>query len=231
MTTRKTLSFLKINMTQAILLSSAYFAPVHFYARFLYHSKVYIEQYEHFSKQTYRNRCVIFGGNGPISLVVPVVKGRGPKTLMKDVQISYDTEWQRNHWQTIVSAYNSSPYFEYYQDELEPYFNKKFKYLMDYNQKIHQTICDFLEIEDHSEFTEDFEKVPLGTLNFRELISPKNKKNHDPDFQPLSYTQVFGEKFDFIPNLSVLDLLFNEGPNAYTFLIKSMKPETDDEKR
>jgi len=225
------LPFLKINMTQAILLSSAYFASVHFYARFLNHPKVYIEQYEHFSKQTYRNRCEILGGNGPIPLVVPVVKGRGPKILMKDVQISYDTEWQRNHWQTIVSAYNSSPYFEYYQDELEPFFNKKFHFLIDFNQKIHQTICDFLEIEDHSEFTNDFEKVPVEALNFRELISPKNKDKQDTDFQPFPYTQVFDEKFGFVPNLSILDLLFNEGPNAYTYLIKSMKSESDHEKK
>jgi len=218
-------------MTQSILLSSAYFAPVHFYARFLRHTKVYIEQYEHFSKQTYRNRCEILGGNGSISLVVPVVKGRGPKILMKDIQISYDMEWQRNHWQTIVSAYNSSPYFEYYQDELEPFFMKRFHYLIDFNHQIHQTICDFLEIEDHSEFTKDFQNVPVDTLNFRELISPKNKDKQDPDFQTLPYTQVFDEKFGFIPNLSILDLLFNEGPNAYTFLIRSMKPEINDEKK
>jgi len=210
-------------MKEPVLLSSAYFAPVHFYSRFLFHPQVYIEQYEHFPKQTYRNRCELLGGNGPISLVVPVVKGRGPKVLMKDLQISYDTEWQRNHWQTIVSAYNSSPYFEYYQDELQPFFTKHFSFLLDFNQQIHQTICDFFEIEDHSQLTEDFEKVPPATINLREAISPKNKTQHDPQFTPLPYTQVFEEKFGFIPNLSILDLLFNEGPNAYTFLIKNMK--------
>ena len=214
-------------MTPAVLLSSAYFAPVHFYARFLYHPKVYIEQYENFSKQTYRNRCVISGGNGPISLVVPVVKGRGPKILMKDIRISYDTEWQRNHWQTIVSAYNSSPYFEYYQDELEPFFQNRYSFLLEYNRKIHQTICNFMEVDDHSVFTEDFEKVPAGTINLREAISPKNKEEQDNAFQPLAYTQVFDEKFGFMKNLCVLDLLFNEGPNAYTLLIKSMVTETN----
>lgn len=209
-------------MTQAVLLSTAYFAPIHFYTRFIHHSIVYFEQFENFTKQTYRNRCVISGGNGLISLVVPVVKGRGSKILIKDLKISYDTEWQRNHWQTIVSAYNSSPYFEYYEDELLPFFKSKEKFLFDFNQKIHDTICDFLEIENSSVLTEDFEKVPAGTINLREAISPKNKKSSDTAYHPQPYTQVFSEKFDFLPDLSILDLLFNEGPNSHTILLKSL---------
>ncbi len=205
-----------------ILLSTAYFAPVHFYALCLQHEPVYIEQYENFPKQTYRNRCVISGGNGPISLVVPVVKGRGPKVLIKDLQISYDTEWQRNHWQTIVSAYNSSPYFEYYQDDLLPFFQNKTQYLLDYNLKIHETICDALDIENKVKLTSDFEAVPENTFNLREGISPKVKKNPDSEFQPKTYTQVFSDKFGFLPDLSILDLLFNEGPNAYTLLVQSI---------
>lgn len=210
-------------MTKPVLLSTAYFGPVHFYSRYIHHSTVYIEQFENFIKQTYRNRCVISGGNDVISLVIPVVKGRGPKILIKDLQISYDTEWQRNHWQTIVSAYNSSPYFEYYQDELYSFFQYKTKYLLDFNLKIHETICEFLDIENKVILTEDFEKVPKDTLNLREAISPKNKENSDPAYQPSHYTQVFTEKFDFIPNLSILDLLFNEGPNSYTLLMQSLK--------
>ncbi len=208
---------------QSILFSTAYFAPVHFYTRYIHHSEVYIEQYEHFTKQTYRNRCTISGGNGLISLVIPVVKGRGPKISIKDLKVSYDENWQRTHWQTIVSAYNSSPYFEYYQDELAPYFEKKMTYLLDLNNQIHETICDFLEVENVISLTDDFEKVPEGTLNFREIISPKNTKQNDEDFQPQTYTQVFTEKFVFLPNLSILDLLFNEGPNAFTILSQSLK--------
>uniref|UniRef100_UPI0032175D90 WbqC family protein n=1 Tax=uncultured Draconibacterium sp. TaxID=1573823 RepID=UPI0032175D90 len=207
---------------QALLLSTAYFAPVHYYARFFHHSEVYIEQFEHFPKQTYRNRCVISGGNGLISLVVPVIKGRGPKILMKDVQLSYDMNWQRNQWQTIVSAYNSSPYFEYYQDELQPFFEKQYKFLLDFNMQIHETICDFLNLKNTAQLTNDFEKIPAGTLNLRDVISPKNKTIPDSSFQPEEYTQVFTEKFGFLPNLSILDLLFNEGPNADTILDNSL---------
>ena len=209
-------------MTEPVLFSSAYFGPVHFYSRYIHHSTVYIEQFENFTKQTYRNRCVISGGNDVISLVIPVVKGRGPKVLMRDLQISYNTEWQRNHWQTIVSAYNSSPYFEYYQDEIYPFFQQKTKYLLDFNMKIHETICEFLDVENKVILTEDFEKVPINTLNLRDAISPKNKTLTDPNFQAIPYTQVFTEKFGFLPNLSILDLLFNEGPNSYTLLLKSL---------
>ena len=207
----------------ALLLSTAYFAPVHFYTRYLHHSEVYLEQFENFTKQTYRNRCLILGGNGPISLVIPVVKGRGPKILIKDLQISYEENWQRNHWQTIVSAYNSSPYFEYYQDELYPFFERKTKYLLDYNLQIHKQLCDFFEIENKIRLTEDFEKVPKNTVNLRDGISPKLKHNPDTEFQPRTYTQVFSEKYGFLSNLSILDLLFNEGPNAYTIILQSLK--------
>lgn len=207
---------------EAVLLSTAYFAPVHYYTRYFNHPKVYIERFEYFNKQTYRNRCVISGSNGLISLVVPVVKGRRPKIHIKDVQIAYDMNWQRNQWQTIVSAYNSSPYFEYYQDDLSPFFEKRFNYLLDFNTQIHSTICDLLEIENTVEFTTDFEKVPANTLNLREIISPKNKTKPDLAFKAAEYTQVFTEKFGFLPNLSILDLLFNEGPNACTLLEDSL---------
>lgn len=206
-----------------LLVSTAYFAPVHFYTRYLHHSEVYLEQYENFTKQTYRNRCQILGGNGPIALVIPVVKGRGPKILIKDLQISYDENWQRNHWQTMVSAYNSSPYFEYYQDELFPFFERKTRYLLDHNLQIHEQLCNFFEVENKIRLTSDFENVPKGTLNLRDDISPKLKHNPDINFHPETYTQVFSEKYGFTPNLSILDLLFNEGPNAYTILLQSFK--------
>jgi hypothetical protein len=207
-----------LKMINNVLLSTAYFAPIQYYSAFVKAEKVYIEQFENFIKQTYRNRCIILGGNGPIQLIVPVVKGRGPKILIKDLQISYDTDWQRNQWRTIFSAYSSSPFFEFYEDDIRPFFEKNHRFLLDFNMKIHETICELLEIENNSVLTEDFEKVPEGTMNLRERISPKIKTQYDNDFQPVKYTQVFCDKLGFVPNLSILDLLFNEGPNSYSVL-------------
>lgn len=207
-----------------ILLSTSYFPPVQYFTKFLQFEKIYIEQFENFSKQTYRNRCEIMGANGIIPLVVPVVKGRGKKIKIRDLQISYDTDWQRNHWRTIFSAYNSSPFFEFYKDDISPFFDRQHKYLFDLNQEVLETLCELLEMEPPIVFTEDFEKVPEDTLNFRETISPKKQKAlPDENFSPEKYTQVFSEKFGFVANLSILDLLFNEGPNSYNILEHSVR--------
>ncbi|HAQ19276.1 MAG TPA: hypothetical protein DCR40_08605 [Prolixibacteraceae bacterium] len=205
-----------------ILLSTAYFAPIRYFSKLAAYHEIYLEQHENFIKQTYRNRTVILGANGPIPLIVPVEKGRGPKIIIKDLRIAYDEEWQRNHWRTIFSAYNSSPFFEYYADDLKPFFLKKHEFLFDFNQQITETLLEILEIQKEIKLTEEFEKVPETCLNFREQISPKmHLISDDQHFFPKAYTQVFSEKFGFVPDLSILDLLFNEGPSAHGVLVKS----------
>lgn len=202
-----------------ILLSTAYFAPVRYFSKLAVYPEIYIEQHENFVKQTYRNRAVVAGANGPVSLIVPVEKGRGQKIKIRDLRIAYDEEWQRIHWRTIFSAYNSSPFFEYYADELEPFFNEKYRFLFDFNQKITETLLEILEIDKELHFTEDYEKMPEGCLNFREQISPKiHRIEEDPHFIAQPYTQVFAEKFGFLADLSILDLLFNEGPSGHSVL-------------
>lgn len=211
-----------MNQHTGILLSTAYFAPVRYFSKLAVLSEGYIEQHEHFIKQTYRNRAVILGANGPISLIVPVEKGREQKIKIKDLRISYDEEWQRNHWRTIFSAYNSSPFFEYYSDELKPFFRKKYEFLFDFNQHITESLLEILDLQTKVRLTESFEQIPEGCLNFREKINPKAHRNvADPHFIAPMYTQVFGEKFGFMPDLSILDLLFNEGPSAHSILTAS----------
>lgn len=208
--------------SSSILLSTAYFAPVRYFSKLVNYPEIYIEQYENFVKQTFRNRMVILGANGPISLIVPVEKGRAQKIGIRDLRIAYDDEWQRNHWRTIFSAYNSSPFFEYYADDIEPFFQKKHQFLFDFNQQITETILNLLDVEVHIRFTGDFEQVPYNCLNLREQISPKTHLIHpDPNFGLQPYTQVFSEKFGFVSDLSILDLLFNEGPSAEAILAES----------
>lgn len=202
-----------------VLLSAAYFPNIEYCSKLISNETVYLEQHEHFIKQTYRNRTVILAANGPVPLIVPVVKGRGPKIKIKDLQISYDEDWQRNHWRTIFSAYNSSPFFEFYIDDLEPFFQKKYAFLLDLNMEILQTLTGLLEIEPKILLTDDFEQVPEGTLNLREKIHPKiHNINEYKGIRFIEYTQVFSDKLNFAPNLSILDLLFNTGPQAYSII-------------
>lgn len=208
---------------EGILLSTAYLPPVQYIARFLRHQTIWIETEENFLKQTYRNRAVILAANGPEALVVPVAKGRDARQKIKDLQISYQSQWQHVHWQAIVSAYRSSPFFEILDEDFRPLFRKKIKFLFDFNRQLLQVILDILDISPEIKLTTGFESVPQTCLNYREAIHPKPQKAFpDPDFNPVPYSQVFEDKFGFTANLSIVDLLFNCGPESYEILLKSI---------
>ena len=202
------------------LLSTAYFPSIQYITKLLF--PVVIEKFENYSKQSFRNRCVIYGANGPQTLVIPVKKINGNKTLIKDILIDYDTNWQTNHFRSIKSAYKSAPFYEYYIDDYLIYFEKKFKFLFDLNNKIIETICEHLNIELSVNYTSSFIKEYNPDFDFRNTIHPKTRMaKPDHKFHPAKYNQVFVEKFGFVENISVIDLIFNEGTESKTILNKS----------
>lgn len=207
---------------ETAVLSTAYMGPVQYFTKFIIYSKVVIEQHETYLKQSYRNRCYIYGSNGRITLTIPVKKGNSNKT--KDILIDYDTNWQRIHWNSIVSAYRSSPFFEFYEDDFKIFYIGKEKLLLDFNQKMLLMLLDFLKIETEISCTESFHRKYDHAMDFREYINPKKRlARKDSRFIPCRYNQVFIEKHGFIPNLSMIDLLFNEGPGAGEILRQCIK--------
>jgi hypothetical protein len=206
----------------SVVLSTTYLGPIRYFSRFFLSYPVLIERNENYLKQSYRNRCIIYGANGPLTLIVPVQRGSFHKTAINELEIDYDTNWQANHWRSIISSYKSAPFFEFYIDDLIPYYQKEFRFLIDYNTSLMNVFLRHLEIKQGFSFTKSFIKqYPSKLLDFREKIHPK-KSFRDPFFKNLEYTQVFSPKHGFIPNLSILDLLFNLGPESAEFLGKSI---------
>lgn len=209
------------------LLTTAYLPPIEYLAFFL-EGEVLLERCEHFQKQSFRNRTVILTANGPQNLSIPVIHA-APKEPISQVRIDYATPWQRTHWRTIESAYGCSPYFLYYKDLLQPFYETHFDYLFDYNTALCKTILQLLPISTALRYTKDF--APLQPNDLRTTIHPRKKLEADYPFALSEfYYQVFHEKFGFIPNLSILDLLFNLGPDSVRYLQRSLqdiKPKVD----
>ena len=178
-----------------------------------------MERHEHFCKQSYRNRCTIQTANGLLDLVIPVVRTAQPKTLITEQPIAYDTPWQKLHFKAIESAYRKSPFYEYYIDDLMPFFTRRYPYLYDFNMQIMQTVCRIARLPFAISESEAYERNPVDTLDLRTGIHPKKSRQIDSEnFVPTPYTQVFAAKFGFQPHLSILDLLFNMGSDAITVL-------------
>ena len=193
--------------TKQVLLPTAYWGSIAYQAYLLQHDCL-IDVNEHFVKQSIRSRCQILGANKPLTLNVPRVRKSSSKTAVKDLYINYDHPWQKEHWQSLMSAYRSSPYFEYYEDELAPLYEEKANTLLELNTRIQHKLFELLSINKELQFTTSYQKEFEG-LDLR--------SHHFVTDCP-SYTQVFGT--DFTPNLSILDLLFNEGPNSETYLLE-----------
>ena len=219
-------------MTTA-LLQTTYFGPVQWYQKLKRYDHCVIEQYDSYQKQTYRNRCVIATANGLQALTVPV--DHSPLTIdhvqCKDLRISDHNQWRRVHWNALQSAYSESPFFEYYADDIRPFFEQKYEFLIDFNEAIRQKMCELLDIETSVSYSSGFmvqgsgfrghgsgfRGQGSGFRDFREVIHAKHPQD-DPEFQPRSYWQVFQHRYGFQPNLSILDLLFCMGPEAVFYL-------------
>ena len=250
------------------LLSTTYFGPVQWYQKLNRHRCI-IEQHDNFVKQTYRNRCVIASANGPQSLTVPIERYDGMKCAMRDIRISDHGNWRHLHWQALVSAYGETPFFEYYADDIRPFFEEhRWKYLLDFNLDITHTLCSLLDVRpdltlsDHyidadeticggggiSGAAAGFEEANKGLngaaesfggavkgldgaaeslgsssacslfVDYRDAIRPKHPLP-DAEFEARPYYQVRAQRHGFLPNLSVLDLLFNEGPEGIFWLL------------
>ena len=181
-----------------------------------------IEQWCNYTKQTYRNRCHIAGANGMLSLSVPVVKPDTLKCPTRDIRISDHGEWRHLHWNAIASAYGSSPFFEYYQDDIRPFFEKRYTFLLDFNEAIRQTLCELIGLEPHVEYTDQYAQPAPGEADLREAIHPKrNIAETIPSMHLKPYYQVFAPKYGFLPDLSILDLLMNMGPESILILKES----------
>ncbi|MBO7577652.1 MAG: WbqC family protein [Prevotella sp.] len=223
------------------LLSTTYFGPVQWYQKLNRFDTIYIERCESFVKQTYRNRCVIATTNGLQTLSIPVEhtqdKGEDSSRLITDIRISNHGNWRHLHWNALMSAYGDSPFFDYYVDDLKPFFEDRWENLFDFNMAITHKMCELLDIHPNILFTESY--VPsrkeegggrkentfdspifnsqFSIFNFRDIIRPKNPIP-DETFTPKTYYQVYQKKWGFQPNLSILDLLFNMGNESILYL-------------
>ncbi|MBR2017105.1 MAG: WbqC family protein [Prevotella sp.] len=244
------------------LLSTTYCGPVQWYQKLYRSEEVFMERQETFQKQTYRNRCVIATTNGLQTLTVPVE--RSSSNLIKDIRISNHGNWRHQHWFALMSAYNESPFFDYYQDDFRPFYERQYDFLYDFNMEICHKVCELIDIQPNIKETSFYRSVgvrPLpppspcrGSLtsnpsslishlsskigssphstnlstrqlvnssteiiDFRSAINPKHPAD-DADFVPRRYYQVYERKHGFQPNLSILDLLFNMGPESVFWL-------------
>tara|TARA_B100000497_G_scaffold100301_1_gene113703 strand:- start:112 stop:720 length:609 start_codon:yes stop_codon:yes gene_type:complete len=199
----------------SLVLSSVYAGNLVYYSLIANSNKIILDVYENFNKQSFRNRCVIASPNGPLKLIIPIV--RSSKNIVKDVKIDNTQNWKKIHWKSLESSYRSSPYFEFYEDEFYSlYFKNKNDFLFDFNNKINLAILKCLGIETEIIISSSYVEKDLEIEDFRNIIP--SKSNVLEKFKEIKYNQVFQEKQSFLPNLSILDLLFNEGPLAKQFL-------------
>ncbi len=201
---------------ESILLDIQYFGTINYINTLFQDLNIIIEQYESYQKMSFRNRCVVAGSNGMVNLSVPLEKGRGQKELMKDVRISHSANWQQQHLRTIESCYSRSPFFEFYRDGVWNLLEKPEIFLLDQNLKILEWLKKVFKFKGIISVTEKYQKsYPENLRDLRNSFLPKNQLT---EAFGIKYTQVFEDRIGFVPNLSILDLLFCTGPEAVSIL-------------
>ncbi len=204
-------------MNNHLIIPAFYLPPIPYFSAILADpSPLLIEQHEHYPKQTYRNRATIYSANGKLDLIVPVQRGSNGHTQMKDVRISYEADWQRLHWMSLQTAYRSSAYFEYYEDDFAPFYHQRYEWLLDYNATQLELLLRLLKIERRVVTrTESYRTDYAENKDLRASIHPKRNHLTHP---PKPYYQVFESKHGFLSGLSIVDLLFNQGPQSKLYL-------------
>ena len=205
-----------------ILLSSAYFPPIQYFSHISEADNILIEVEENYIKQTYRNRCKIYSPKGMQILTVPVERGSFHKVKISSLRIDYSRHWQENHLRTLKTAYNSSAFYEFYIDEISEIIMRKHKYLLDLNMEILDKFLSILELDKNIVPTESYISNPSAYRDLRNTIHPKLNDRQFCEKLP-EYFQVFSVESGFIPDLSILDLIFNTGPEAYSYLSQKNK--------
>jgi len=199
---------------QKIVQETQIFGPIMSYVYYAHCYSLLIEAHEHYQKKSFRNRYTILGANGPITLSIPLIKGKNQKTPIKKVKIAYHESWYTNHIHSIQSAYGNAPYYHYFSDEIYNLLRSQEEHLYSFNLRALKLIRKFLSLSFEISETKCFSKVHPDMLDCR------NKKLNDnitSSSRP-GYVQVFEDKFGFVTGLSILDLLFNLGPEAYLYL-------------
>ena len=206
------------------ILSTAYLPPINYFTKLMMYDEIIIDPIEHYQKQSYRNRCTIYGANGELTLSIPLQHNQPEHTAVKEMKIANDYDWQKRHWRSLESAYRCSPFFEFYEDYFMEFYTVKYDSLLHFNTELLHKIIGLMKLEVN--ITNALEYIPdYGSQadDFRQIIHPKSKHTKpDAAFNSVRYIQVFESKHGFKENLSMVDLLFCQGRNALDVLKASI---------
>ena len=199
-----------------ILIHPNYFPNIHQFTKIIKADNILFEVSDNYQKQTFRNRTYIYGANGKLGLFIPVIHTHKNRELFKDVKISYDSNWMDLHLKSLQSAYRSSPYFEYFEDDFIKLYSEREKSLADFNIKCIKLICNLLDLDLDFKISNEYVEKTNDIIDLRDLSNARKEKKIDTP----KYIQVFESKHGYINNLSILDLIFSEGPNSVSLIVK-----------